>query len=239
MLLPPSHFDQVCDFHVQCGVILPATPQRDLFTTNPTLIDKAVGFIQEEYEEYLVAIANQDQKEMLDALIDISYFTLRLSALLGTNMDLVEFDHPEWCDVIIDMVGKTCYTVIKQRLDDIQHHVEQHDYDGLIHALYNMEVTVEKIGIQLLSHQHDKDAFRVDKWNEAFRMIHHNNMSKLCDSEDEAIKTVASYDNHDVYKRVGYRLAPDNHHYVVFDLDTGKILKSIKWVQVDLNSFFD
>src|SRR6185437_11375433 len=103
-----SHFDKVCDFHIQCGVNIPTTPQYDLFTTNPVLIDKAVGFIEEEVGEYSVALEQNDAIEMVDALVDISYFVLRLCALLGSNMDDVIKNNVSWRSIYVHMVDKKC-----------------------------------------------------------------------------------------------------------------------------------
>ncbi|HSW76391.1 MAG TPA: hypothetical protein VLG50_05075 [Candidatus Saccharimonadales bacterium] len=226
-----THFDKVCHFHIQCGITIPTTEQRDLFIRDPNLINKAVGFIEEEYKEYLDAIEKDDECEKLDALIDISYFTLRLCALLGSNMDDKKFKHVEWRGIYVDVIGKKCVDVIKDLLDDIVQQVKNENYDALIHALYNMEIIVEKIGIQRLNHQ-------FKKWYEAFDLIHQNNMSKLCQNEAEAIDTVTSYEGHSIYKHVAYRQAPDQQHWVVYDQDTGKILKSNLWKPVDLTLFF-
>jgi predicted HAD superfamily Cof-like phosphohydrolase len=75
----------------------------------------------------------------------------------------------------------------------------------------------------------------------AFDIVHENNMSKLCSNGEEAINTVLHYM---AKKELGYdspacRLGPDNKHWVVFNESTKKILKSIKWKEVDLNIMFN
>lgn len=64
-------------------------------------------------------------------------------------------------------------------------------------------------------------------------------MSKLCKTEDEAKESVYDYENRKSvtgYNLPTYRKAPDNIHWVVFNEEDKKVLKSIKWKQVDLSS---
>ena len=73
----------------------------------------------------------------------------------------------------------------------------------------------------------------------AFKLIHENNMSKLCKSEEEAIRSVAYYvENKNTlgYDSPAYRKAVDNIHWVVYNQSTKKVLKSIEWKPVDLTS---
>lgn len=78
--------------------------------------------------------------------------------------------------------------------------------------------------------------------DEAFTIVHDNNMSKLCSNEEDAINTVAYYNNNKDrlgYDSPAYRLAPDGSHWVVFNESTKKILKSIKWKEVDLTIMYN
>lgn len=73
--------------------------------------------------------------------------------------------------------------------------------------------------------------------DDAFSLIHENNMSKLCKTEEEAQRSVAYYvENKDKlgYDTPSYRKAVDNVHWIVFNESTKKILKSIEWKPVDL-----
>ena len=69
--------------------------------------------------------------------------------------------------------------------------------------------------------------FDIDK---LFTEIHRSNMSKLCNSEREAIDTVNWYaSNNKQYTSPSYFQAIDEKHWIVFDKSSDKRLKSIKY----------
>lgn len=77
--------------------------------------------------------------------------------------------------------------------------------------------------------------------DEVYDKIHKSNMSKFCMSEDEAQQTVAKY--HDEYKAgispyatPAYRQSKDKTRWIVYNQDTGKILKNMNYKAVDLTS---
>ena len=72
-----------------------------------------------------------------------------------------------------------------------------------------------------------------------FNLIHKSNMSKLCVSEDEAIKTVNNYKNNfesgkSPYDTPAYKLSKNGKYYIVYNQSTNKILKSINYEIVKL-----
>jgi len=80
--------------------------------------------------------------------------------------------------------------------------------------------------------------------DEAFRLIHESNMSKLCSTEEEAIETVDWYTkNYNPetlpYDSPAYRLSDDGKFWVVYNKSSGKILKSINYHPVDLKPLLD
>lgn len=88
--------------------------------------------------------------------------------------------------------------------------------------------------------------FGVDM-DEAFRLIHDNNMSKFCKTEEEAQRSVdnylkkkeewnATHEDRYPYDKPSYRKAVDNIHWIVFNEVDNKVLKSIEWVDVNLSS---
>ena len=72
--------------------------------------------------------------------------------------------------------------------------------------------------------------------DKAFELVHKSNMSKLCVDEEEAKKTVKSYELDSRYDSPDYRLSDDGTHYVVFNKNTSKILKSINYNPVSFDS---
>lgn len=71
-----------------------------------------------------------------------------------------------------------------------------------------------------------------------FAEVHRSNMTKVCETEEIAQKTVEWYKeriSETGYKEPSYRLAQSGKYFVVFDNATGKILKSINYEAPKLN----
>ena len=118
--------------------------------------------------------------------------------------------------------------LIREEMKELEEAVKCNDYVEMVDALADILYVVYGAGCRI--------GMDMDK---AFALVHENNMSKLCSTEEEAIKTVQYYfDNKEKlgYDTPAYRRAPDNIHWVVYNESTKKILKSIKWKQVDLSS---
>jgi NTP pyrophosphatase (non-canonical NTP hydrolase) len=121
-----------------------------------------------------------------------------------------------------------CLKLIREEARETEEAVKNKDFietiDGLLDQLYVIYGMLARIGID------------ADK---AFELVHDNNMSKLCKTEEEAIKSVEYYQENKEklgYDSPAYRKAPDNIHWVVYNISTKKILKSVEWQSVDLSS---
>ena len=119
-----------------------------------------------------------------------------------------------------------CLKLIREEAKETEEAVKNKDFvetvDGLVDQLYVIYGMLARIGV---------DADKV------FDLVHENNMSKLCKTEEEAQRTVNHYvDNASTlgYDSPCYRKAPDDIHWVVYNSSTNKILKSIEWKPVDL-----
>jgi len=133
-----------------------------------------------------------------------------------------------------------CMNLIREEMKELEAGVREKNMievvDGLGDILYVVYGMASRLGL-------DADY--------AFNLIHENNMSKLCVSEDQAKRTVQKYkDEYDavqllpaeervlkqVYDTPAYRPAPDGMHWVVYNESSKKVLKSIAWREVDLSS---
>lgn len=156
-----TDFQKVVDFNYNFGVITSKEfePKPNIIKDDPNQVEFCLKLIREEVKELEEAVKTNDYVETVDALADIMYVVLGMSARIGINMDV------------------------------------------------------------------------------AFDIVHNNNMSKLCVSEEEAQNSVKYYNlNKETqgYDSPNYRKAPDNVHWVVYNESTKKILKSINWRPVDL-----
>jgi predicted HAD superfamily Cof-like phosphohydrolase len=75
--------------------------------------------------------------------------------------------------------------------------------------------------------------------DEVYDLIHKSNMSKFCSTEEEAQATVAKYerefqDGTSPYATPAYRQSKDKTRWIVYNKDTGKILKNMNYRAVDL-----
>ena len=235
--LAPSHFELVTDFNQQFGVYIPTTKLPNILTKDPATVEDALKLIREEVKEFLKGFLEHDIVEELDGCIDICYVTLGMCARFGSNMDEVYYNNPMWRSI-----EKGCITYdqfLSKKLEHIEHAVQNIDYDEVIHALYDMYYGAMAIGKQLLKDYSERMNIDEDKaFDEVFLAVHNNNMSKFCDSEEEAILTVQmKYGNDIVYKSPNYRKAPDNIHWVVYNENPSKVLKSINWKVMSLKHF--
>lgn len=84
-----SDFQKVVEFNHQFGVHLHKSPQFDIFSTEPNNVEFCLKLIREEIRELNDAINTKDYIETIDALADIIYVVMGMSARLGTDMDEV------------------------------------------------------------------------------------------------------------------------------------------------------
>lgn len=140
------------------------------------------------------------------------------SPVLTPKTDIIENDPKQ---------VEFCLKLIREEMGELEQAVKDKNYIEMIDALSDLLYVIYGAGCRI--------GMDMDK---AFSLVHENNMTKLCTSEEEAIKTVQYYiDNKETlgYDSPTYRKAPNNIHYVVYNESTKKILKSINWKSVNLS----
>lgn len=117
--------------------------------------------------------------------------------------------------------------LIQEEVKELEQAIKDKNFTEVIDALSDILYVVygagHEMGVQL---------------DHTFDLVHKSNMTKFCDTEQQAKDTVEWYKKNELrYKQPSYRLAPDGVHYVVFDAETDKVLKSINYspVKFDLN----
>lgn len=69
----------------------------------------------------------------------------------------------------------------------------------------------------------------------AFAKVHASNMTKACNSEQEALDSIEFYKTTDKrYKDPQYKKSSDGKYWIIYDASTGKILKNKNYTPVDL-----
>lgn len=155
-----------------------------------------------------------------DKVVDFNYeFGVLSSKELTPKKDIFDTDPNQ---------VEFCLKLIREECKELEQAVKDKDFietvDALADILYVVKGMSARIGVNL---------------DDAFNLVHENNMSKLCQSEEEAQRSVEYYQqNKDRlgYDSPAYRRAHDNVHWVVYNQSTKKVLKSIEWKPVDLSS---
>ena len=126
---------------------------------------------------------------------------------------------------------KLRFDLIKEEVAELNDAIKDKDFVEVIDALGDILYVVYGAG----------SSFGVDM-NDVLDKIHKSNMSKLCDTEEIAIKTIERYqdlyvNNKSEYDSPVYRKDEKTNKYIVFNKSTGKILKSINYKPVDFTNY--
>ena len=72
--------------------------------------------------------------------------------------------------------------------------------------------------------------------DKVFDEVHSSNMSKLCNTIQEAQDSVEWYKKNklDIYPEPDYRVDSEREGYVIYNKSSGKVLKNINWKEPDL-----
>ena len=117
--------------------------------------------------------------------------------------------------------------LIEEEFNELKDAIKQRDItemrDAIADILYVVSGAAQTFGFDA-----DRD----------FDIVHSSNMSKLCKTEEEAIETVAKYENEfkegkSRYDTPYYYLNEDTKLWIVKNKSTGKVLKSINYTPVN------
>lgn len=123
--------------------------------------------------------------------------------------------------------------LIKEEVGELEEAIQNKDMKEVIDALSDILYVVYGAG----------DSFGIDL-DHTFDMVHSSNMSKSCNNEELAIKTVEDYQQkydagNSPYDSPAYRFDEESGLYIVYNKSSGKILKSIEYNAVNFDSIVD
>lgn len=156
-----------------------------------------------------------------------------------TNMEKVA----EFCSVFGQELPKTPLTdimvtnpdtvkfrmsLIDEEYKELCQAVAENDFTEVVDALGDILYVVYGMGLRI--------GVNLDQ---VFDIIHKSNMSKLCETEQIALETVEHYKTLPGFENVnvGYR-GTSNGQYTVYNIDTGKVLKSKYFHTPDFSNLF-
>lgn len=242
-------FEKAVEFNYSFGVLKSLTlmPKYDIYFSEPSEIKNAVKLILEEYNEYVDAVKKYNLIEMVDALIDISYVVHGMCARMGINFDNI---YSSLLDFKMSKLNKECKTQTNfertAEFNKIFEETYQHVlYDGfslsfLTEIITQFNNAIEKKNfdntlnslLQIEYYVNSKMNVLNINMDDAYDIVHKNNMSKLCITEEEAKLTVEKHKQN--FDSPNYRKTTDGKYWIVYNKSTNKILKSINYKPVDL-----
>ena len=237
-----TNFEKVIEFNKCFGSYVSSTLNHDLFKTSPKIVELKFSLVEEEVNELVDAYNNNDKIEIIDALSDIKYVVYGMAAAFGIHMDNefghyletygpkpllqggtnFEMIHDHYKNSLTPLT--TIINVIKSCLENIKVNIKCSDINNLKINLCKILYNVNKFGSSI--------NINLDK---SFDIVHQSNMTKVCYSEELAKQTVQWYlDNDKRYNTPCYR--QNDYGWVIFNKDTGKILKSIHYIPADFST---
>lgn len=213
------------------------------------------NLINEEVKELEQAIKEKNPIEIVDALCDILYVVA--GAKVYFNLPVDEFVDNELCAIRDTSIENTTLNnenlkYITDNLDDeiIQKYINKitnnneilknltelfindnkmvYHYNFLKYLIRIYDVILDKIVTNIFRLE---ELFLINLLYQ-FDIVHASNMTKVCIIEEDAKETVEWYKKNELrYKNPTYRKVSFNNqeYYVIYDTDTNKILKSIKY----------
>jgi hypothetical protein len=253
----------VADFNYLFGVISHKYPNNDpvlserfdSFSTdfNKSQVKLRFGLINEEIKELSQAVSDKNPIEVIDALCDILYvvagakvyFNLFISnepsmyektSVIRAPLTNSNLENMETIIRSLDSVEKILsqildYNKILSNLTELFVNEQKKEYHKLFlsHLISFYDGTLDNIVASVFEMG---KLFSLDLIH-FFDIVHSSNMTKICETEEDAKETVEWYKKNELrYEQPAYRKIHynDKDYYVIYDMGTGKILKSIKYV---------
>ncbi len=145
------------------------------------------------------------------------------------------FEHPKYDKInkdIFDMEPKLVdlrLKLIEEEVGELKEAIEKKNLKEVADALSDILYVVYGAG----------HAFGINL-DKTFEEVHCSNMTKACKTEEEAIKTIEYIKmTQPRYKLPDYKLSKDKKYYIIYDKETGKILKNMNYHEADLNFIFN
>lgn len=245
-------YQKVVDFNKCFGSHVATEYDKQLYFSQPNIVNLKYGLVDEEVKELDEAYMENDIKEIVDALCDIKYVLYGMAAAFGINSDdefkkymlntsynsdfeMVKNLNPEINYDVKNYEENLKNTEFKNNTDKIM--MDIREINGNLKMATNdakFDIMLRELNV-LLYHVNLMGCTIGVNLDDAFNIVHSSNMSKVCPSEELAKETVAWYLENDYrYKTPDYR--ESEYGWVVFNKDTGKILKSIKYTPADFST---
>lgn len=237
-----NQYDKVKEFNNILGKSYKfySEAQPQIFISNPEVLKSRILLLEEEINELINAHENNNLVEYIDALCDILYviYSFGLVFSIQFDLDIKEYTPKKKDDNFYKNILKnkeifdlTCEDYkykdsIQVCFLSLRLACEHQIFDFFEESLYNFIKTIYKIS-ELLE----------INLNDFFDEVHKSNMTKKCDTEDEAKRSVEWYlKNSKKYKNPSYKKSNCDKYYIIYNQNPPKILKSINFKKPEINN---
>ena len=264
-----TNFEKVRDFNSCFGHAVNKTQYKNVFDSDPKLVELRINLINEEINELKEAYENDDIVEIIDALSDILYVGYGLCVCFGINIDedyskfMIDYHRILKNSLNIsenDFSNQTNFektqsiikmqTNVKNYNENIKDKMYKINLDMILSFLNKSFVELNQSCINKNFDNVVFNIFNVLKntylfgihigcnLNDSFKIVHDSNMTKICDNEELAKKTVQNYiDNDKRYDSPSYK--KNEFGYVIYNKSTNKILKSLNYNAANFDSILN
>ena len=262
-----TNYQKVLDFNTCFNHKVSSEEYLEIFDKEPKLVELRLSLIDEEIKELQEAYENDDIIEIIDALSDILYVAYGMCVCFGINIDkkyneytkiylqddsrninmdeMINMSNFYKTQTIIKMFSdikeystniskymfkenlNTINKSIINNFNKLKNACDSKNFDDVVINVYNVIKYTYLFGIHI--------GCNLD---ESFAIVHDSNMTKICDSEELAIKTVQNYKENDKrYDSPNYK--ENEFGYVIYNESTGKILKSMNDTPANFESILN
>lgn len=221
-------------------------------------VDLRYKLIHEEISELVDAVNTKNSIEIIDAMCDILYvvagakvyfnlkndninnmlsysgldtkiFSQSLSIDTSKIIRIIELDYVCDDENNFSVLLKVVKTYLESLANETSKILQNENSSELVISISNTyNGILDNIIINIL-----RMSLRLEiNINELFKLVHKSNMSKICEDVETAIETISWYKNNELryskpsYKEIEYK---QKKYWVIFDDESKKILKSIKY----------
>jgi len=165
------------------------------------LIKLRIDLIEEEIIETEKAIANNDLHEIIDGLCDIQYVTLGAQIVLGIEFSPIRIQGIK---------------TLREGLNELKLAAGNFNFQGFVLSL----MIIQK-AIDCLVMKHGLTGI----FDQAFEEVHNSNMTKVCDSEQQAL----SDKEYRELEGINVTIEKIGRYWVLKNKDTLKVVKAVNW----------
>lgn len=197
-----------------------------------------LNLIKEEINELKDAILKHNMIEMVDALADILFVVYGAGHTFGIDLSHIQSEF------------YNAYRSINSDLEPVmaKQIILLDEYCRLLETKLNSnslvsEVTSDKTHKKMFVKMYLETIISICYYlailfaidiNIIFKIVYDSNMTKFCDTSDDAEETIKHYKKTKPDLKIGYKIKETYKRiYIVYNMETGKVMKNYKWSPPD------